>query len=294
MDARVARLAADIAANSSNAYDKAAAVEQYLKKNYGYTLTLPEKPEADPVGEFLFRRKEGHCEYFASAMAVMLRTLGIPSRVVNGFRGGEFNDLTSTYIVRASSAHTWVEAYFPGYGWITFDPTPADPKPAVTRFSRLALYVDAMGEFWREWIVNYDVMHQLSLNRQIFATSHRAASDWQQRLQEKYQALLHGARRVQLSGSRRRNAIVAVVFAFLLLMASMAPRMWRAWRTGRIAARPAQAPAKAASIWYQRMSGNIGRRGFAKAGTQMQREFVDSILDPELRRSVGVFTQHYE
>ena len=89
-----------------------------------YTLQLSRTVPHDPLANFLFERKQGHCEYFASSMAVMLRTLGIPSRVVNGFRTGEFNDLTSQYVVRASNAHSWVEAYFPGYGWIAFDPTP--------------------------------------------------------------------------------------------------------------------------------------------------------------------------
>ena len=79
-----------------------------------YTLQLSRTVPHDPLANFLFERKQGHCEYFASSMAVMLRTLGIPSRVVNGFRTGEFNDLTSQYVVRASNAHSWVEAYFPG------------------------------------------------------------------------------------------------------------------------------------------------------------------------------------
>ena len=95
------------------------------RTRFGYTLQLPRTPPKDPIANFLFERKQGHCEYFASSMAVMLRTLGIPSRVVNGFRSDEFNDLTGNYVVRAKDAHAWVEAYFPGYGWQTFDPTPA-------------------------------------------------------------------------------------------------------------------------------------------------------------------------
>ena len=74
------------------------------------------EPQADPIAYFLFERKRGHCEYFASSMAVMLRAVGIPSRVVTGFRGGEFNDLTGSYIIRARDAHAWVEAYIPEPG----------------------------------------------------------------------------------------------------------------------------------------------------------------------------------
>ena len=95
--------------------------------HFGYTLEIPRVAPRDPLADFLFVRKRGHCEYFASSMAIMLRTLGIPSRVVNGFRTSEFNDLTGNYVIRASSAHSWVEAYFPGYGWVSFDPTPGSP-----------------------------------------------------------------------------------------------------------------------------------------------------------------------
>ena len=135
-DDRVIALAKQITASFDNNYDKAAAIERYLRTNFGYTLQLPRSVPHDPVANFLFDRKQGHCEYFASAMAIMLRTLGIPSRVVNGFRTGEFNDLTSQYLVRASNAHSWVEAYFPGYGWISFDPTPAAPAQMHTGWSR--------------------------------------------------------------------------------------------------------------------------------------------------------------
>src|SRR5581483_6004743 len=125
LDPRIGQLAQKITASATNNYDRAAAIENYLRTRYGYTLELPRTVPADPVAHFLFVRHEGHCEYFASAMAVMLRSLGIPARVVNGFRTGEFNDLTSEYVVRASNAHAWVETFFPGYGWVSFDPTPA-------------------------------------------------------------------------------------------------------------------------------------------------------------------------
>ena len=106
-------------------YDKAVAIERFLRSRYAYTLKLSGKPGDDPLAHFLFETHAGHCEYFASAMTIMLRTLGIPSREVNGFLPGEYNDLAGDYIVRASDAHSWVEVYFPGTGWVTFDPTPA-------------------------------------------------------------------------------------------------------------------------------------------------------------------------
>ncbi|HEV2988119.1 MAG TPA: DUF3488 and transglutaminase-like domain-containing protein, partial [Candidatus Angelobacter sp.] len=107
LDPRIPSLAQQITASSASNYARARAIETYLRKNFGYTLQLPGR-ENDPIANFLFERKRGHCEYFASSMAVMLRTLGIPARVVNGFRGGAFNDLNNSYIVRSKDAHSWV------------------------------------------------------------------------------------------------------------------------------------------------------------------------------------------
>src|SRR5262249_14081918 len=164
LDPRIAPLARQVTASAGSNYARARALEQYLQTNFGYTLELPGQAEGDPLSHFLFERKQGHCEYFASSMVIMLRTLGIPARVVNGFRGGEYNDLTGSYIVREKNAHSGVEAYFPEYGWVTFDPTPAGPdaKPAAG-WARLALYMDAAQEMWREWIINYDFSHQARL-----------------------------------------------------------------------------------------------------------------------------------
>ena len=80
-------------------------------------------------------------------MAIMLRTLRIPTRVATGFRGGEYNDLTGAYIIRGRDAHAWVEVYFPGQGWVTFDPTAYSPGQSSSLLGRLRLYVDAMNEF---------------------------------------------------------------------------------------------------------------------------------------------------
>src|SRR5262249_6923729 len=165
VDPRVAQLAADVTAAGKNNYDRASALENYLRTRYGYTLQLPRTQPRDPIANFLFERKQGHCEYFASAMAVMLRTLDIPSRVVNGFRTDEFNDLTGNYVVRAKDAHAWVEAYFPGYGWQTFDPTPSGNGGTPQGWGRVALYLDAMASFWRDWIVSYDASHQYVLGQ---------------------------------------------------------------------------------------------------------------------------------
>lgn len=293
LDPRVTRLAQDITATQSSPHDKAMAIQEYLDSNYRYTLQLPASVPRDPIANFLFERKEGHCEYFASAMAVMLRTIGIPARLVTGFRGSEFNDLNSTYIVRASSAHTWVEAYIAGYGWVTFDPTPPDPKIETTRWSRIGMYLDAMGEFWREWVINYDFAHQLTLHNQIVAGWQRTANGWRFRLQRKYRELLRNVRSADFHPRRRPLLVTALVF-LLLTFGLNARRIARAWRRRRIAVRPEQAPRLAASIWYERMTRTLARRGCLKGPAQTPSEFASSIGDLELRRSVIKFTERYE
>jgi hypothetical protein len=115
------------AAGATNPYDDATAIQNFLRdpSNYTYTLSPPRTPLGmDPLYFFLFKSKQGYCEFFASAMGDMLRSLGIPTRLVNGFGPGTFDSQTHNYIVRGEDAHTWVESYFPTYGWIPFEPTP--------------------------------------------------------------------------------------------------------------------------------------------------------------------------
>jgi hypothetical protein len=118
-------LAVQVTQGAANPYDQATAIETYLRTNYSYTLTPNQPPrDADPLAYFLFKTKEGYCEYFATAMGDMLRLLGIPTRLVNGYGPGTYNESLGKYVVKESDAHTWVEVYFPSYGWIPFEPTP--------------------------------------------------------------------------------------------------------------------------------------------------------------------------
>src|SRR5205814_543603 len=141
LDPRIPALAREMTAGQRSVRERARAIESHLQRDYGYTLELPKQTVPDPLAYFLFSRKKGHCEYFASAMAVMLRTVGIPSRLATGFQSGMYNPLSDLWVVRASDAHSWVEAWIPGYGWATFDPTPADPG-GFALVDRVNLYID--------------------------------------------------------------------------------------------------------------------------------------------------------
>jgi len=296
LDPRIARLAEQITGSETNNYDKAGAIERYLRTNFKYTLQLPRTLNRDPLAAFLFERKQGHCEYFASSMAVMLRSIGIPSRVVNGFRTGEFNDLTSQYLIRASDAHSWVEAFFPDYGWISFDPTPAAPVHARSGWSRVALYVDAAASFWREWIINYDLSHQHTLGRNAAQNALewiRHGQDWGRR---EYQRLLDLARRSQqtISDAPLTWSVMALCGSVLLILGANAQRLWRAVMRRRVAARPEKSPRMAATIWYERALRVMAREGFRKLPAQTPEEFLQSIANDHVRDSISRLTEHYE
>lgn len=121
-------LATELAGPYDNAFDKSIAIRDYLRENITYNDQIPAPPEGvDPVHYTLFQSREGYCNYYASAMALMLRSEGVPARVVSGYAQGEFDEESSSYRVRASNAHTWVEVYFPAFGWIQFEPTASIP-----------------------------------------------------------------------------------------------------------------------------------------------------------------------
>ena len=296
LDPRVQSLATEITANLSSPFEKAAGIESYLRSHYVYTLQLPNLVPSDPISDFLFVRRQGHCEYFASAMAVMLRSIGIPSRMVNGFSGGEFNDLTSQYIIRASDAHSWVEAYIPGQGWMTFDPTAAGDAQVHTRWSRVMLYMDAVASFWRDWVVNYDLARQLRLSQDASRGSRELAGRAQSWGRSEYDKILSWARRAQnrMGSSTGKWALRGVAAFLLTLLALSLPRLRALAGRLRLARRPRIAPQMAASIWYERMLRLARRLGWEKSAAQTPTEFVSTIHDPKLKARISDFTEHYE
>jgi transglutaminase-like putative cysteine protease len=296
LDSRIHTLAQEITTKSKSDYERAAAIESYLRTHFGYTLELPGTLADDPVAEFLFVRKKGHCEYFASAMAVMLRELGIPSRMVTGFRGAEFNDLTSQYVVRGSNAHAWVEAFFPQMGWVSFDPTPATAVPRATGLARVLLYVDAMKSFWRDWVVSYDSGQQRTLGEQAVYGSRKWMSSAQSWSRSHYRQLLEKARNLGRSFSGSPRPWIGGGAAFLMVLALVwhAKRLRLSWSRFSLLRSPAEAPRMAASLWYERLIVALGKRGWKKSAMQTPREFLDTIQDDTTRRKVAVFTRHYE
>jgi transglutaminase-like putative cysteine protease len=148
---------------------RALAIEQHLQRDYTYDTNTPSGKADDPLDDFLFESRRGHCEYFSTALAVMLRTLDVPSRTVNGFAGGSYNKFGKFYVVRQGDAHTWVEVFIDDQGWVTFDPTPpAGSAPQTESSGILATLrdlVEATSERWDRHVVNYDLDQQYGLFR---------------------------------------------------------------------------------------------------------------------------------
>ncbi len=169
---RTRELATQITAGKTSQYDRAIAIRDYLTSTFAYTLEQADPGEQEAVDFFLFTRKKGHCEYFASAFVVLARAAGIPSRNVNGFLGGEWNEYDQYVAVRAGDAHSWAEVYFGEHGWVTFDATPPGQidelgRGAAGSLARLQRFLDTLRFQWTKWVIEYDLGRQLSVFRTV-------------------------------------------------------------------------------------------------------------------------------
>jgi transglutaminase-like putative cysteine protease len=292
VDRRILALARQITAPYTDDYRRARAVENYLRTQYKYSLAPLEREPADPLAHFLFERREGHCEYYASAMAVMLRAVWVPARVATGFLGGTRNPISGWHVVRASDAHAWVEAWIPGRGWIAFDPTPPAPEASpLLAWSRLSLWADAFDTFWQEWVLGYDLDRQLTLAFQVDrgrrSISLRTAGNWWKELE------------ARLKRGRRAAAGAAPWAALGLLLAAAAafggPWLLRRWRD-RLRLRRWQrgeGSASDAALLYRRMLALLERQGHRKPPAQTPLEFARSLPEPALAKAVETFTRAY-
>jgi transglutaminase-like putative cysteine protease len=288
LDPRVSALAHQVTTAAGTDLERARALERYLRKEFGYTLELPSRETPDPLAHFLFTRRKGHCEYFASAMTVMLRTLGIPARLATGFQSGVYNPISELWLIRASDAHTWVEAWLPNHGWSTFDPTPPDPNPAgASLFLKMSLYLDAAETFWQAWVVGYDSGQQGSLlggargvsTRWVEALSGIGAA-WNER------ASLWARR----FGGYGAAAALIVAWCWLVL-----PPLIRRLRIRRRVSlvRRGRASVADATLLYQRMLQIVRRHGYHKPAWFTPAEFAGSLPANGLGTAVAEFTEAY-
>ncbi|MBK8254154.1 MAG: DUF3488 domain-containing protein [Polyangiaceae bacterium] len=168
---RVRDLAKEWAEKQPTPLAKALEIEKRLRTGFVYDLASPSGKDKQPLEHFLFESKRGHCEFYSTAMAVMLRTLDVPTRNVTGFIGGTWNRFGKFYAVRNGDAHSWVEVYIDGDGWRTFDPTPpadAAPKSELTgAWAQIRDFLEATSQRWDRHVVGYDLSQQASLWREM-------------------------------------------------------------------------------------------------------------------------------
>lgn len=296
IDPRIATLAQSATQSVATPYDKARALETFLKTKFFYTLDLTSNPGKEPLAHFLFETKAGHCEYFASSMTVMLRTLGIPAREVNGFLPGEYNELGGDYIVRASDAHSWVEAYFPGTGWVVFDPTPDAPPTKLSFYARISQLADWAELAWNDWVISYDVAHQAALAQTVQVKSRNWREVGMAWVAAKEQSI-----RNRLSRWQVRNGVWSFVLPVLLVALLVALHYgWLGWVLRQIqlaiAMRtkgPAAVSPQIASRMYAELLKLLGRNGYARTEAQTPFEFAALFTKPALSDSVGEFTRLY-
>jgi transglutaminase-like putative cysteine protease len=256
---RIHDLARRITRGRETDYDRVIAIRDHLRRSYRYTLKLTHDPRLEPVDEFLFATRRGHCEYFASAMTLMLRTLGIHARNVNGFAGGEWNRVGKYVAVRQGDAHAWVEVLFANVGWVAFDPTPGSapaPTAAGSLYTRIRQFWDTLRLRWFRYVVEYDLGKQVSLFQgmgKLFSSS-PSGQGW---LQRHWRALLG-------------------VFVGVLLLAGLA-RWWRRRRRGRDSVGVQTRGGAPATALYQRVLRALARAGHAKPPDLTPREFADRL-----------------
>lgn len=294
IDPRIKQLAAQVTEQSRNRYDAAKSIESYLQNNFGYTLE--QKASGDqPLADFLFNVKEGHCEYFATAMAIMLRTEGIATRVVNGFSQGEYNDTADVWVMRQRNAHAWVEVYFPGENaWVPFDPTPfsgqvAEGGATAGLTASLGKYLEALETFWIQYFVAFDNQEQRSLFTSVkrgFSDYQAKTSGWMNGVTGKlsdWWADVRGDNGIETSlaavGRGALYLVAGVVGLYLFVWLCRRIVKLKVWRRlwDRVFGR------RDASIiaFYQRMIETLAEKGFIREPHQTPLEFAYALEMPE-------------
>ena len=247
---RIVALARDLAAGSADDWEAARRLSAWLSHELTYTRVLKRATALDPLEEFLFVGRAGNCEYFAAALAVMLRSLGIPARVVNGFQRGEWNPYGRYYMVRLRDAHSWVEVFVDGAGWVTLDPSPRGGAEPAAVAAPASLWLDALRMSWYRYVVSFSLRDQLT----AADTVRRVTAGW-------------SAAVVHPPDWREIPRPLAVAVVALLVVAVVA--IGRRRRPGATAAAGAGMPA-----FYARALRLLARRGLVPAAGETAREFA--------------------
>jgi len=263
---RLGRLAADLTPNNPDPFGKAGAIEEHLRNTFSYSLAAAYGRQ--DVEAFLFRSRAGNCEYFATAMVLLLRHLGIPARLAIGFLSDEWNAYGRFFDVRQSDSHAWVEGFFPERGWVTFDPTPPDPtiRGRLNVFARIwtsaRQYFDALQYRWYRYVVGYDTFTRRNFLFQL---------------------------RVRITKS------LVTILAVLLLAAATAGLAW-IWKPWRLLASWKSGRRNRPTYFYDRAVERLAQAGLPRPPHQTAAEFAAGIVRdrPELKAMTALTAYHYD
>ena len=300
-DPNIAELAKQVTVGANNRYDKAKAIESYLQTNFGYTLEQKASGR-QPLSDFLFNIREGHCEYFATAMAIMLRSQGVATRIINGFHGGEYNDAAGLTIVRQRHAHAWVEVYFPREdAWVTFDPTPFVGQAGGTLQTGIAAtlskYIEALETFWIQYFVAFDNQEQRSLAKSVrtgFADYQSRVSSYlghAQDLLAEWWIEVRGDKGTQASLAAIGYAVLYLVTCTLgiLLLIWLVRRVSRLNIWGSIWDRFFKRRHGSIIEFYDRMLTILAAKGLTRDSFQTPLEFAFELGIPEAVEITGIY-----
>ena len=266
LGARVRTLATDLTRAQPTAAGKMQAILDWLAKTHRYSLELKRRARGeDPIEDFLFEQSAGHCEYFATSAALLLRAAGVPTRYVNGFLGGEWNALGQHVTVRQNRAHAWTEAYLGRLGWVRVDATP--PIARDKTMSKLRELADSLELLWSRWVVSYDFAKQVELARS-FGQSLGLSS--------------------RPRGQGGGLGAVARHRQTLLSLLGLATVAWLAWRWRRRPAAPVSERLRSSSQetaigqLYEKALRRLAARGFSRRLAETPREFLERARAAEL------------
>ena len=279
---RIRALAQEIAPPSVRTdYQKAERILGFLSDSDRFSYTTDMRPTAgvEPVEDFLFNLKRGHCEYFASSMVVLLREVNVPARLVNGFKVSEWNPISGAYIVRQQHAHSWVEAYLRPYGWRTLDPTAvsrdaATPRPILAWRIGNNIY-DWINSLWVSYILNFD------------SSSQAGPYGWLRRIANLAGQFTTGPFKRVAIGLGTRNAepleLSGPLYAILIRIRWIAAALFGvglAWVIARgIIGRRRGRRGPRRFKYYARMERLLARRGFRRPGAQTPWEFSAALAE---------------
>ncbi len=277
LDPRVRELAQRLGAGPSDPLAKVRAIEQALRSGYEYSTELP-GTVADPLAHFLFERKKGHCEYFSTALTVLLRAAGVPARNATGFFGG-VRDEDGRYSIRGGDAHSWTEVYFPGFGFVPFDATPAEGRAA--RPSALASWAaqawEKVSARWRVWVVDYSIWDQMRAARSAMGALTRGLERFE------------GKGGIQTGAMLRRVGALAIILGAVWLIRYLLRRPLKAQR---------QPPRRAqeADRLFRALQRRLKRRGIPRRPSQTARELAEEAgrrLGPDASRIASEVAERY-